>query len=220
LGASYSGFADYPPRAQRFPLQRRFSVDDETTTEECEVEEEYHPPPAEEVLEEHIHEESCQEDLDDEDLDETSVSIFSLDEGEVIHPCLPPAHEDKKIIGFNDTDDLVEDPSDVVDQHIDDFIHVGRRRWDVVCFTFDKDPIYDVEGSSQTKGVELSSSEDWSSCTYDSDAWHPGNDMITDLFQDDSSQHTHEDFQPPSCSDLDGYQVVAILEQSKAHPTK
>jgi hypothetical protein len=166
----------------------------------------YHPPPTEEVLEEHIHEESCQEDIDDEDLDVTSVSIFSLDEGEVIHPCLPPTHEDKKIIiGSNNTDDLVEDPSDVVDQHIDDFIHVGRHRWDVVCFTFDKDPIYNVEGSSQTKQVEFSSSEDWSSCTYDSDAWHPGNDMITYLFQDDSSQHTHEYFQPPSCSDLDGY---------------
>jgi hypothetical protein len=85
------------------------------------------------------------------------VSIFSLDEGEVIHPCLPSTHEHKKIIVFNDTNDIVEDPSYVVDQHIDDFIHVGRRRWDVVCFTFDKDPIYDVEGSSQTKGVELSS---------------------------------------------------------------
>jgi hypothetical protein len=163
-------------------------VDDETTTEECEVEEEYHPPPVEEVLEEHIHEESCQEDLDDEDLDETSVSIFSLDEGEVIHPFLPLAHEDKKIIGFNDTYDLVEDPSDMVDQHIDDFIHVRRCRWDVVCFTFDKDPIYDIEGNSQTKGVELLYSEDWSSCAYDSDAWNPGNDMITYLFQDDSSQ--------------------------------
>jgi hypothetical protein len=108
----------------------------------------------------------------------------------------------------------------VVDQHIDDFIHVGSCRWNVVCFTFDKDPIYDIEGSSQTKGVDLSSSEGWSSCTYDSDDWYPGNDMITNLFQDDSSQHTHEYFQPPSCSDLDGYQVVANLEQSKAHSIK
>jgi len=47
----------------------------------------------------------------------------------------------------------------MVDQHIDDFIHVGRHRWDVVCFTLDN-PIYDVEDSSQTKGVEFSSSED------------------------------------------------------------
>jgi len=78
-------------------------VDEGTTTEECEVEEEYRPPPVEEVLEEHIHEENCQEDIDDEDLDEKSMSILSLDEDEVIHPS---AHEDKKIIGFNDTNDL------------------------------------------------------------------------------------------------------------------
>jgi hypothetical protein len=37
------------------------------TVEECEIEEEYHPPPAKEALEEHIHEESSQEDLNDED---------------------------------------------------------------------------------------------------------------------------------------------------------
>jgi hypothetical protein len=29
-------------------------------------------------------------------------------------------------------------------------------------------PIYDIEGSSQAKGVEVSSSKDWSSCVYDS----------------------------------------------------
>jgi hypothetical protein len=51
-------------------------VDDDTTVEECEVEEEYHPPPVEEVIKEHIHEESCQED---EDLYDKLVSILSLD---------------------------------------------------------------------------------------------------------------------------------------------
>jgi hypothetical protein len=103
------------------------------------------------VIEEHIHEEICKEDLDDEDLNETPVSIFSLDESEFIHPFLPLADEDKIIIiGFNDIDDLMEDPYDMVDQHIDDFIHVERRILNVVCFTFDKDPIYNVEGSSQT----------------------------------------------------------------------
>jgi len=66
-------------------------VDDGTTTEECEVEEDYHPSPAEEVLEDHIRKENFQEDMYDEDLDETLVSIFLLNEGEVIHPFLPPA---------------------------------------------------------------------------------------------------------------------------------
>jgi len=72
------------------------------------------------------HEEICQE---------------YLDEGEVFHLFLPLTHEDGKISSFNDTNYLVENPSNMVDQHIDYFIHVGRRRWDVVCFTFDKDPI-------------------------------------------------------------------------------
>ena len=57
------------------------------------------------------------------------MSIISLDEGEVILPDLPFAHEDEDMINTSDTDDRVEDTFDVVDQHIDDFIHVGRRRW-------------------------------------------------------------------------------------------
>jgi hypothetical protein len=69
--------------------------------------------------------------------------------------------------------------------------------------------------------------------------------MVTDLFhpfEDDLSQYTHddsqpslescdeypfgdsdlfyEDFQPPSCSDFDGHQVMASPEQSEAHTTK
>jgi hypothetical protein len=35
-------------------------MDEEKTIEECEVEEEYHPPPTKEILEECIHEESWQ----------------------------------------------------------------------------------------------------------------------------------------------------------------
>jgi hypothetical protein len=115
----------------------------------------------------------------------------------------------------------------------------------LVIFIFDRDPIYDIEGSSQAKGVELSSSEDWSSCVYDSDVWKPDDDMVTYLFhpfEDDLSQHFqgdfqsslgscdadpfgdadlfYEDFQPPSSSILDEHQDVAIPEESKAHSTK
>jgi hypothetical protein len=103
----------------------------------------------------HIHEESCQEYVDDEDLDETSISILLLDEGEVIHTCFPPTHQDKKIFGFNDTNDLVEDPFDVVDQHIDDFIHVERHRWDVVCFNFDKIPFTMLKVVLKKKGLSF-----------------------------------------------------------------
>jgi hypothetical protein len=48
----------------------------------------------------------------------------------------------------------MEQPSDIVDDHIDDFIQVGRHRWDVVCFIIDRDPIYDIEGSSQVEGLK------------------------------------------------------------------
>jgi hypothetical protein len=97
---------------------------------------------------EHIHGEGFQEDINKQDLDETSVSIISLDEGEVVLTHFPPTHEDEKMINTSDVDDLVEDPSDMVDQHIDDFIHVGRRRWGVGYIIFYGDPIYYVEGIS------------------------------------------------------------------------
>jgi hypothetical protein len=107
---------------------------------------------------------------------------------------------------------------------------------------FYRDPIYDIEGSPQEKGFELSSSEDYFSCIYDSYVWQPDDDMITDLFEDDRSQHFQDDFQsslgtcdaylfgdadllyedsqPPSSSILEEYQDVAISEQSEVHSTK
>jgi hypothetical protein len=109
------------------------------------------------VLEEQIYEESCQEDLHNEDPNETSMSVILLDEGKVV---LPPTHEDEEMISISDTNDLVEDPYDMFDQHIDGFIHVGRCRWGVGCIIFYGDPIYDVEGISQAKVFELSSLED------------------------------------------------------------
>jgi hypothetical protein len=116
-----------------------------------------------------------------ENPDETSIPILSLDEDEVAQPCFPPAHKDEEVISPKDADGSMGDLSDMVDQHLDDFIHIGRRRWDM-GFTFDRDPIYDIEGGSQEKRDELSSSEDWSSCAYDSDAFQPDDDMVIDLF--------------------------------------
>jgi hypothetical protein len=60
------------------------------------------------------------------------------------------------MISSYDTDEFMEQPSYIVDEHIDDFIQVGRRRWDVGCTIIDRDPIYDIEGSSQAEGVEMS----------------------------------------------------------------
>jgi len=57
-----------------------------------------------------------------ENLDETFVSVLLLDEGEVVQLCFPPAHADEGVISPNDTDDFGEDLSDMVDQHIDNFM--------------------------------------------------------------------------------------------------
>jgi hypothetical protein len=77
---------------------------------------------------------------------------------EDIHASTPPAHEDKDMITF--VDGLVKEPLDMVDEHIDTFIQIDRRRWDFGCLIFDRDPIYYIEGNPQEKGFELSSSED------------------------------------------------------------
>jgi hypothetical protein len=98
------------------------------------------------------NEENCQKDLDEvslaEGLNETLLSTFPFEENEVIQSC-------EEVINSYDADEFMEQPSDIVDDHIDDFIQVGRRRWDVGCFIIDRDPIYDIEGSSQEKGLKF-----------------------------------------------------------------
>jgi hypothetical protein len=56
---------------------------------------------------------------------------------------------------FSHTDGLTKETLDIVDGHIDTFIQSRRCTWDFGHFIFDRDPIYDIEGSSQAKGVEL-----------------------------------------------------------------
>jgi hypothetical protein len=111
--------------------------------------------------------------------------------------------------------------SDMVD-NIDEFIHVGRSKWDVVGY--DVDPIYDIENHFQVLPLQLSQQ-----VTLNFDQWQQGDDIIIDTFQtprvdlvpyspDDfwsyledldeySSEHLdlfhEEDYQPPLCSDLD-----------------
>jgi hypothetical protein len=120
--------------------------------------------------------------------------------------------------------------TDIVD--IDEFIHVGGRKWDVVGY--DMDPIYDIENHFQVLPSQLSQQ-----VTLDFGQWQQGNDMITDAFQtpkvdlvpyfpDDfwsyledfdeySSEHLdpfHEDdFQPPLCSGLDRSKNIVCLKK-------
>jgi hypothetical protein len=83
---------------------------------------------------------------------------------------------------YNESDDVVN--------NIDEFIHVGRRKWDVICPG--EDPIYDIEGHFQLFPLQ----QPYVIAT-DSEAWQCEDDMITDLFQpprDDVLQHSHDDF--------------------------
>jgi hypothetical protein len=63
--------------------------------------------------------------------------------------------------------------SDTVD-NIDEFIHVGRRRWDIVGY--DLDPIYDTESHFQLLPLQLSQQ-------ITSDQWQQGDEVFTCTFQ-------------------------------------
>jgi hypothetical protein len=118
--------------------------------------------------------------------------------------------------------------SDIVD-NIDEFIHVGRRKWDVIGSN--EDPIYDMEGHFQMFPLQLSYE-----VTNDSDIWQQGNDIVTDIskgdlvlfspddfrsyledFDEYSFEHLdlfyEEDYQPPLCSDLDRGEDIAFPKQ-------
>jgi hypothetical protein len=140
----------------------------------------------------------------------TLLSFLPLDQGEVVQHYFPPAHEveettslndeeiedpieatppsilstheDTEMVIFSHTDGHMKETLEMVNEHIDTFIHIERHTWDFGHFIFDRDPIYDNEGSSQAKGVELSPLEDWSSCVYDSYVWKPDDDMVIYFF--------------------------------------
>jgi hypothetical protein len=106
---------------------------------------------------------------------EALLSLIPLDEGEVVKSCSPPNVEEviismmnnlkvqlnmsmhllllhtktKRWSFFSHTDGLMKVPFDMVDDPIDTFIQTGTCKWDLSCLKFDRDPIYDNEGSSQ-----------------------------------------------------------------------
>jgi hypothetical protein len=120
--------------------------------------------------------------------------------------------------------------NDIID-NIDEFIHVGRRKWDVIGSN--EDPIYDIEGHFQKLPLQLSSE------VTNFDNWQQGDGMITNLFQtpkddlvlyspsdfwsyledfdDYSSEHLdlfHEEYyHPPLCSDLDRGKDIVCPEK-------
>jgi hypothetical protein len=120
--------------------------------------------------------------------------------------------------------------SDIVD--IDEFIHVGKRKWDIAGYG--TDPIYDIGSHFQVLPLQLSHQ-----VTLDFDQWQQGDDIITDTFQtpkvdlvpyslDDfrsylegfdeySSEHLdsfyEEGYQPPLCSGLDRSEDIVCLKK-------
>jgi hypothetical protein len=119
--------------------------------------------------------------------------------------------------------------SDTVD-NIDEFIHVGRRRWDIVGY--DLGPIFDTESHFQVFPLQLSQQIIF-------DQWKQGDEVIThtlpkpkdDLihcfpndfrsyledFDDYSSEHLdlfyEDDCQSPLCSDFDTSKNIVYLKE-------
>jgi hypothetical protein len=121
--------------------------------------------------------------------------------------------------------------NDMVD-NIDEFIHVGKHKWDVIGY--DGDPIYDIEGHFQMLPLQLSYE-----VTTNFDIWKQGDDVVTDVFQapkgdlvlcspndfwsylEDFDEYSfehldlfyEEDYQPLLCSDIDKGKDVSFLKQ-------
>jgi hypothetical protein len=182
--------------------------------------------------------------------------MHALPFDEVIQILEAPAQEEVNTVSyfpFQESDDalfydleseeVLEEPLDVLSpscydkdddfvDNIDEFIHVGKRKWDVIGY--DGDPIYDIEGHFQKLPLQLSYE-----VTNNFDIWQQGDDMITNLFQtpkDDlvlcspsdfrsyledfdeySFEHLdlfhEEDYQPPLCSDIDKGEDIACPEK-------
>jgi hypothetical protein len=86
-----------------------------------------------------------------------------------------PYDEEEEENEFSDVSNpaCYDTDSDIVD-NIDEFIHVGRRRWDIVGY--DLDPIYDTESHFQLLPLQLSQQ-------ITSDQWQQGDEIFTRTFQ-------------------------------------
>jgi hypothetical protein len=119
--------------------------------------------------------------------------------------------------------------SDIIDD-IDEFIHVGRRRWDVVGY--DLDPIYDTEIHLQLLPLQLSQQ-------FTNNQWQQGDEVFTcsfqnakddllpylsdnfqsylEMFDEYPTEHldpTYEDdCQPPLCSIFDTSKDIVCLKE-------
>jgi hypothetical protein len=134
--------------------------------------------------------------------------------------------ESKEVLDFL-TPSCFDKNEDFVD-NIDEFIHVGKRKWDVIGY--DGDPIYDIEGHPQKLPLHLPHE-----VTNNFDIWQQEPDLIQtpkdDLmlcfpndfrsyledFDEYSSQHLdlpyEDDYQSPLCSDFDRSKNIVCLKK-------
>jgi hypothetical protein len=118
--------------------------------------------------------------------------------------------------------------TDIAD--FDEFIHVGRRRWNT--FGYDTDPIYDTESHLQLFPLQLSQQ-------FTNDQWQQGDEVFTcsfqstkddlvplssdvcqsylEMFDEYTVEHLdllHEDdFQPPLCSNFNTSKDIVCLKE-------
>jgi hypothetical protein len=179
--------------------------------------------------EEAIHE-------DEETTHAENIKLLEIPAQEEIVNCPPlinfddvlPCDEEEEDEFSNLADPACYDTdTDIAD--FDEFIHVGRRRWD--AFGYDTDPIYDTESHLQLLPLQLSQQ-----ITYDQ--WQQGDEVFTCSFQntkddlvpcfsddfqsylemfDDYAEHLNpfyeDDYRPPLCSNLGTSKDIVCLKE-------
>jgi hypothetical protein len=159
-----------------------------------------HQLPCEYVEEEHFVETHHVENLiHEEALHEDKAPILSPLFNEFIQASIHLPHEEENMVTYtpfqvfdvasfhvSKREEVLEEPLDALDpscyekgsdtvDNIDEFIHVGMRKWDVIGSN--EDPIYDIEGHFQKLPLQLS----YEVTNFDN--WQQGDGMFTNFFQ-------------------------------------
>jgi hypothetical protein len=161
------------------------------------------------------------EALDQEGLSEVHCSPF-----QVLNGYLPYDAKSEKVLDVL-TPPCYDTDTDIAD--FDEFIHVGRRRWDAIGY--DTDPIYDTKDHLQTLPLQLPQQISF-------DQWQQGDEVFTCSFQntkddlvpcfsddfqsylemfDEYAEHLNpfyeDDYRPPLCSDLATSKDIVCLKE-------
>jgi hypothetical protein len=149
------------------------------------------------------------EALSQEGLSEVHCSPF-----QVLNGSVPYDTKSEKVLDVL-TPPCYDTDTDIAD--FDEFIHVGRRRWDIVGY--DADPIYDIENHLQLLPLQLSQQltyDQWQQRdeAFTCDFQNTRDDLVhcfSDDFQsylemfDEYAEHLNpfyeDDYRPPLCSD-------------------